>query len=210
MTCSRLARHLVSGAQRGARALSSAASSSAPSGAPAVAAAADAGAARIMSLLRRILRLHRERLPPPMRPMADGFALSEFRRHLRAKTTDEQWRVFATEWQRYLAMLNGTGDQLAAAAAGNASQGCGGAAAAAADPAEPASATAAIAAGSGDFAESLLPLMSPDQRRQLVKLQQEALALGAEMLGKDAAPLRGAEDAAEGAAPDPGAEGSRR
>lgn len=170
--------------------------------------AADAGAARVLSLLRRILRLHRERLPAPMRSIGDKLAVSEFRRHLRGQTTEQQWRVFGAEWQRYLAMLDGTADQLAAAAAGNAQAGTqaaragssggqsssGAPAAGGEQPDDLASVTAAIATGSGDFAETLLPLMSPDQQRQLVKMRQEALALGAEMLGKDASPLLGGAD----------------
>lgn len=146
-------------------------------------------AAPAFSLLRSILRLHRERLPPPMRAMGDTFVLSEFRRALRHEMSEEQRRMFALEWQRYAAMLGGTADQQAAAAA-------------AAQPAQAAagagasqqfeqqslgSVTAAIAAGSADMTEQLLQHLSPDQRRQLVKLQQEAYAVGAEMLGKGGA-----------------------
>lgn len=144
------------------------------------------------------------------------------RRHLKAKTTDEQWRVFGVEWQRYAAMLGGTADQQAAFAAAQAPQPaaaagggcCGGSgdsaaeaeeqqAAAAAEPGV-ASVTAAIATGNRDITEELLLHMSPDQRRQLVKLQQEALALGAEMLGKDASPLRTAAEVAAAAVPKEG------
>lgn len=139
------------------------------------------GAAQLFSLLRAILRLHRERLPPPMRSMGDVYVLSEFRRHLKAKTTAEQWKVFGLEWQRYAAMLGGTADQQAAFAAAQAQPAE--QPAAAAPPRDLGSVTAAIAQGS-DMTESLLEHMSPDQRRQLIKLQQEALALGAEMLGK--------------------------
>lgn len=139
-------------------------------------------AAPVFSLLRRVLRLHRERLPPPMRAMGDTFVLSEFRRALRNKTSEEQWRTFAAEWQRYAAMLSGTADQQVGV--GPAPQGAG--------QQGVASVTAAIASGSADMAEQLLQHLSPDQRRQLVKLQQEAYALGAEMLGKGGA--AGADD----------------
>jgi hypothetical protein len=122
-------------------------------------------------LLRRILRLHRAQLPPPMRGMGDTYVLSEFRRHLRGNTTEQQWATFATEWRRYAAMLGGTADQQPASA------GAGGGAGVA-------SVTAAIAGGSRDMTEQLLEQLSPDQRRRLAQLQQEAAALGAEMLGK--------------------------
>lgn len=157
------------------------------------------GAAAVFSLLRAILRLHRERLPPPMRSMGDTYVVSEFRRHLRSKTTAEQWRVFEREWRNYAAMLGGTADQqVAVAAAADAPPAvpaaagtcCGSGdaaeqqAAAAPPPSSIASVTEAIARGSRDVTEELLEHMSPDQRRQLIRLQQEALTLGAEMLGK--------------------------
>lgn len=159
---------------------------------------ASGGAPALFSLLRTILRLHRERLPPPMHSMGDTYVKSEFRRHLKAQTTEEQWRTFAVEWQRYAAMLGGTADQQLASVAAAATEppaaaaggGCGGGDAAAKDqaavPADAklASVTAAIASGHRDMTEQLLEQLNPDQRRQLIKLQQEALALGAEMLGK--------------------------
>lgn len=165
--------------------------------------AAREGAAAVFSLLRTILRLHRERLPPPMRSMGDTYVVSEFRRHLRSKTSEEQWRIFAREWRNYAAMLGGTADQeIVAAAAAEAPAaetpgGCRSTAGAAEEgapsplPGSIASVTEAIARGSRDVTEELLEHMSPDQRRQLIKLQQEALALGAELLGK-AAPSAGA------------------
>lgn len=158
------------------------------------------GAAAVFSLLRAILRLHRERLPPPMRSMGDTYVVSEFRRHLRGKTSEEQWRTFEREWCNYGAMLGGKADQQIAQAAATSTEepsGCGARAGAeqqgvAAPPSGSiASVTEAIARGSRDVTEELLEHMSPDQRRQLIKLQQEALALGAEMLGK-AAPGPGA------------------
>ncbi|EFN51875.1 hypothetical protein CHLNCDRAFT_139794 [Chlorella variabilis] len=151
------------------------------------------GAAALLSLLRSILRLHRGRLPPPMRGMGDAYVLSEFRRHLKAQTTEEQWRVFATEWQRYAAMLGGTADQQATMAGGALPEqqpaGAGGSGSAYPQQQQQqegnlASITAAIAGGSRDMTEQLLEQLNPDQRRQLIRLQQEALAVGVEMLGK--------------------------
>ncbi|KAI3434402.1 hypothetical protein D9Q98_002480 [Chlorella vulgaris] len=143
---------------------------------PAAAAAAADGAAALFSLLRGILRLHRQRLPPPMRGMGDKYVLAEFRRHLQGKTTEPQWRTFAAEWQHYAAMLKGTGDQQGSVAASG-SGGGGGAAA---------SVTAALAAGSKETTEQLLEQLNPEQQQQLIKLQKEAMALGADMLQKAA------------------------
>lgn len=154
---------------------------------------AGTSAGPVFALFRSILRLHRERLPPPMRAMGDTYVKSEFRRHLRSQTTEHQWKVFMLEWQRYAAMLGGTADQQAAATAAAlqpaaAAGGCGSGGAPHAAPAGGdqglASMTASIASGSADMTEQLLEHLSPDQRRRLVKLQQEALALGADMLGK--------------------------
>lgn len=131
-----------------------------------MAAPAGGGAPALFSLLRGILRLHRAQLPPPMRQMGDTYVVSEFRRHLRGNTTEQQWATFAAEWRRYAAMLNGSADQSPSGDAGVAS------------------ATAAIAGGSRDMTEQLLEQLSPEQRRRLVQLQQEAAALGAELLGK--------------------------
>ena len=103
-------------------------------------------------------------------------------------------------------MLGGTADQQAALAAAQqpaAAGGCGGgaaahaegaAAAAEAEEGSLASVTAAIAKGSQGLEAQLLEHMTADQRRRLVKLQQEALAVGAELLGKDASALRASGD----------------
>jgi hypothetical protein len=154
---------------------------------PAAAAArSGSGAPALLSLFRSILRLHRERLPPPMRAMGDTYVKSEFRRHLRGSTTEEQWGVFVAEWQRYAAMLGGSADQQSPAppAPGSPQQ-----------APDIASVTATIAGGSADMTEQLLTHLSPDQRRQLIKLQQEAMALGAKMLGRRSGGSSGNGDA---------------
>ncbi|PNW82356.1 hypothetical protein CHLRE_06g278242v5 [Chlamydomonas reinhardtii] len=69
----------------------------------------------IVQLFRDVMKLHRERLPPPMRDLGDSYARAEFRSHLRGKTTMEQWKQFVREWQVYLATLRG--DEQAAASA---------------------------------------------------------------------------------------------
>lgn len=60
-----------------------------------------------MSLYRQILRVHRDKLPGPMRPLGDSYAREEFAQHLKGKTTTKQWQEFGKEWQRYLGMLRG-------------------------------------------------------------------------------------------------------
>ena len=93
--------------------------------------------------------------------------------------------MFVAEWRRYAAMLGGRADQQPGAPPASGSQ----------QPAPGiASVTATIAGGSADMTEQLLAHLSPDQRRQLLKLQQEALAVGAEMLGGSDKGSSGYED----------------
>ncbi len=61
----------------------------------------------ILQLYRSVLKLHRERLPPPMRDLGDSLARAEFRNHLRGKTTQQQWQQFVEQWQVYVATLRG-------------------------------------------------------------------------------------------------------
>eukprot|EP01023_Acetabularia_acetabulum_P025639 TRINITY_DN24514_c0_g1_i1.p3 TRINITY_DN24514_c0_g1~~TRINITY_DN24514_c0_g1_i1.p3 ORF type:complete len:113 (-),score=19.10 TRINITY_DN24514_c0_g1_i1:317-655(-) len=65
---------------------------------------------RILSLYRNILRLHRSQLPPGMRELGDQYVKNEFKLHWSTKTTEQQWAQFHTEWERYLTMLEGSGD----------------------------------------------------------------------------------------------------
>jgi len=68
------------------------------------------GFQQLAALYRQILRVHRDKLPPPMKALGDSYVQEEFRRHLKAKTTPTQWKEFGTEWQSYLAMLRGEAD----------------------------------------------------------------------------------------------------
>lgn len=68
------------------------------------------GLSRILGLYRQVLRVHRHKLPEPLRPLGDSYAQEEFRRHLKAKTTQGQWKEFVSQWDDYCAMLNGEGD----------------------------------------------------------------------------------------------------
>lgn len=67
----------------------------------------------LLQLYRRILRVHRERLPPPMRSLGDSYARDEFRRHRDEPTTPQQWATFEGEWRKYVAMLSGEADLVA-------------------------------------------------------------------------------------------------
>lgn len=71
---------------------------------------AAAGLARVLTLYRRVLRLHRNRLPPPLRVLGDSYAKSEFSRHLKGRTTDAQWREFGGQWSAYASALEGRAD----------------------------------------------------------------------------------------------------
>ena len=65
---------------------------------------------QLLQLYRQIMKVHRERLPLPMRDMGDSYARDEFRRHRDEKTTEQQWAIFAAEWRKYVAMLSGEAD----------------------------------------------------------------------------------------------------
>ncbi|GBF90061.1 succinate dehydrogenase assembly factor, mitochondrial [Raphidocelis subcapitata] len=74
------------------------------------AAAAEPGLARLLSLYRQVLRMHRRQLPTPLRSLGDSYVQSEFRRHLKGKTSEAQWREFGDQWGAYLSMLAGRAD----------------------------------------------------------------------------------------------------
>lgn len=135
-------------------------------------------AAPVFSLFRQILRLHRTKLPPPMRAMGDTYVRDEFSRHLRGNTSQEQWRVFMQEWQRYHTMLAGNADLVPDPANPKGPI----------PPAAPAAVSgttvAAAASGvSGDMGEDMLSLLSPDQRARLERLREEAGRFGQGIMG---------------------------
>lgn len=68
------------------------------------------GLGAVLTLYRQVLRVHRERLPPPLRSLGDAYVKEEVRRHLKAKTTPPQWAEFGAQWKRYIAMMDGTAD----------------------------------------------------------------------------------------------------
>lgn len=64
----------------------------------------------MLQLYRQIRKLHREKLPLPLRDMGDSYAKDEFKRHREGQTTEQQWVIFAAEWRKYVSMLSGEGD----------------------------------------------------------------------------------------------------
>lgn len=78
--------------------------------------AQQSGAALLRAGYRQVLRVHREKLPPPMRTLGDSYARSEFRAWGDASgTSDSQWAEFQDQWRRYTNMLLGVADSPAAA-----------------------------------------------------------------------------------------------
>ena len=119
--------------------------------------------APILGLYRQILRAHYQQLPTPMRVLGDGYAREEFRRHLEAKTTREQWLEFGSEWSKYLGAIDPRG-----ADAG------------------------AMPNLSGELAPEVVEAMTEEQRQMLQKLREEATSfgLGLETPEKDGGPKR--------------------
>lgn len=137
-----------------------------------------AAAAPVLSLLREILRAHRDLLPGPMRALGDRYVKSEFSAMLKREPPPPrpQWETFMSEWKKYLGMLESSGDIETLKT----------------DPATSNDATVAIGGKelpalvtgidrSGHFSEDVLENhLSPDQRARLARLRQEAAALGKE------------------------------
>lgn len=122
----------------------------------------------LAALYRAVLRANRRALPPPLRALGDGYAADEFRRHLRAKTTPQQWAAFGGAWRDYAERL--------ALSPGSSST-----------DATSASSAAASAAFSGDLPDDVVASMSREQRQQLEQLRRaaESLARGGEGEGDD-------------------------
>jgi hypothetical protein len=65
---------------------------------------------QLVGLYRQILRVHRQKLPGPLRLLGDSYASEEFRRHLQGKTSAAQWQEFGKQWSSYVSMLKGSAD----------------------------------------------------------------------------------------------------
>ncbi len=69
------------------------------------------GATLLRAGYRQILRVHRDRLPPPMRAIGDRYARQEFRAWGgAANLSTAQWQEFQSQWERYANMLLGVAD----------------------------------------------------------------------------------------------------
>jgi hypothetical protein len=104
-------------------------------------------AAPIISLYREVLKLHRERMPLPLRDLGDSYVRSEFRSHLRGKTSESQWSQFVREWKSYVSALRGEDHQ-----------------------------TPTNAAVSAELVSGVFDSVSEDQRKRLELLQKELRA----------------------------------
>ena len=113
----------------------------------------------LVHLFRTLMRLHRAKLPPPMRAVGDRYVRDEFRRHRDATPplTSQQWTQFASQWQAYARMLDGSADRLPDGTE---------------NPA-------------GGLSEDLLRGLNEEQRQRLGALQREAYQVGRTLLDKE-------------------------
>mmetsp|Transcript_6362 Transcript_6362/g.18296 ORF Transcript_6362/g.18296 Transcript_6362/m.18296 type:complete len:108 (-) Transcript_6362:834-1157(-) len=72
------------------------------------------GAALLRAGFRRVLRVHRDKLPPPMKVMGDAYARQEFKAWGQATVNQQQWAEFEGQWRRYCDALLGVADSPAA------------------------------------------------------------------------------------------------
>jgi Complex1_LYR-like len=125
------------------------------------------GLAKIFALYRSILRIHRNKLPIPVREMGDRYVREEFASHLKSNTTTEaQWKSFFQEWQRYHGMLAGAAD-LTTPDGLILDQG------------------ETLITGidrSGDISEDIIKSMTPEQVERLQSIRKEAVKFGQEMI----------------------------
>ena len=107
-----------------------------------------AAASAAVAVYRALLRAHRTHLPPPMRPLGDAYAKTEWRaiagKHREGAVTEAQWAEFLAQWREYTTTLVGSSSPAA----------------------EPAS---------GDLSPEQLDALSPAQKEQLARLRDEAV-----------------------------------
>lgn len=87
----------------------------------------------------------------PLKDIGDEYVKSEFRSHLRGKTTQSQWQQFVEQWRGYLAFVSGS-----------------------------AGAKTPVINTSGELSEEVWEAMSPDQRKRMELLREEATRLTVE------------------------------
>jgi hypothetical protein len=64
----------------------------------------------MMHLYRSILKLHKSKLPAPLREMGDKYVKTEFAAHIKGNATEKQWHQFMAEWDRYRRAMCGHAD----------------------------------------------------------------------------------------------------
>lgn len=122
---------------------------------------------KIFSLYRSILRVHRNKLPTPIREMGDRYVKEEFASHLQSKnTTETQWKSFIQEWQNYSGMLSGAADLITP---DGSMIGQGEVLITGIDP-------------SGDISEEIIRQMTPEQIEKLQSIRKEAVKFGKEVI----------------------------
>ena len=111
------------------------------------------------SLVRKVLRLHRSKLPLPMRQLGDSYFKDEVSKHVAGNTTEEQWRTFYSEWEAYCTLLGpidkGDGSRESYQRLG--------------------------IDRDGQMTSSTIESMSEEQKARLVQLEKEALMFGRDM-----------------------------
>merc|ERR1712060_165645 len=58
------------------------------------------------SLFRSIMRLHRTKLPAPMRSLGDAYVRKEFRLHYKPDVKDNHRKMFLSEWGHYVQTIS--------------------------------------------------------------------------------------------------------
>mmetsp|Transcript_659 Transcript_659/g.1420 ORF Transcript_659/g.1420 Transcript_659/m.1420 type:complete len:105 (-) Transcript_659:85-399(-) len=57
-------------------------------------------------LFRSIMRLHRSKLPPPMRSLGDAYVRKEFKLHYKPDVKENHRKMFLSEWGNYVQTIS--------------------------------------------------------------------------------------------------------
>jgi Complex1_LYR-like len=117
---------------------------------------------KALSLYRSLLRAHQTCLPADLRALGDKYVRSEFKLHLKPKTSQAQMQAFVREWDAYLDQITRTARAQEAVTVGQVD--------------EPKSGKGGVFAYGADLPADLE--LSPEQEMQLEKLREEASKIG--------------------------------
>lgn len=131
------------------------------------------GPREALGLYRAILKVHRSKLPPPIREMGNKYVKEEFKAHFQADTTEQQWKVFLREWTKYFGMLNDANNLGPESLEQWPDQGIN-----SEQHNMMAESVTGIIGTSGELSPEALQNMSPEQRERLLRLKQEAVKYG--------------------------------